>query len=250
MSRYFFEIQYDGRSYHGWQSQKNAIGVQQIVEESLSTLLNTPLQIVGSGRTDTGVHCSQQFFHVDIEKDFNNEMLLNKLNSFLPRDIAIATIRLVKPDAHARYSATSRAYEYRITRKKNPFLAGHALHYFKPVNIQTLNKAAALLLGTHDFQCFSKVKTDVNNFLCTVKKAHWVEKGDVLIFQIEANRFLRGMVRATVGTLLDVGTGKISIADFKQIIKGKDRKRAGENVSPAGLFLTKVNYPASLFLKN
>jgi tRNA pseudouridine38-40 synthase len=250
MPRFFFEIQYDGRSYHGWQSQKNAIGVQQIVEEALSTLLNTPLQIVGSGRTDTGVHCSQQFFHADIEKDFDKEVLRNKLNSFLPRDIAIASIRPVKPEAHARYSAISRAYEYHITKKKNPFLEGHALHYFKPVNIQTMNKAAALILGAHDFQCFSKVKTDVNNFLCTVKKAHWAEKGDVLIFKIEANRFLRGMVRATVGTLLDVGTGKISITDFKQIIKSKDRKKAGENVSPAGLFLTKVKYPASIFLKN
>lgn len=250
MPRYFFEIQYDGRSYHGWQSQKNAIGVQQIVEESLSTLLNTPLQIVGSGRTDTGVHCSQQFFHVDIEKAFDKQTLLSKLNSFLPRDIAIATIRQVKPDAHARYSAVSRAYEYRITRKKNPFLAGHALHYFKPVNIQTMNKAAALILGAHDFQCFSKVKTDVNNFLCTIKKAHWVERGDELIFHVEANRFLRGMVRAIVGTLLEVGAGKISISDFKQIIKSKDRKKAGENVSPSGLFLTKVKYPASIFLKN
>lgn len=250
MPRYFFEIQYDGRSYNGWQSQKNAIGVQQIVEKSLSTLLNTPLQIVGSGRTDTGVHCAQQFFHVDIEKSFDQQTLLNKLNSFLPRDIAIATIRLVKPDAHARYSAISRGYEYRITRKKNPFLEGHSLHYFKPVNIQTMNKAAALLLGVHDFQCFSKVKTDVNNFLCTIKKAHWVEKEDTLIFKIEANRFLRGMVRATVGTLLEVGSEKVSIADFKQIIKSKDRKRAGENVSPSGLFLTRVKYPASIFLKN
>ena len=250
MPRYFFEIQYDGRSYHGWQSQQNAIGVQQIVEDALSTVLNTPIQIVGSGRTDTGVHCSQQFFHADIEKAFDREILVNKLNSFLPKDIAIATIKQVKAEAHARYSARNRAYEYRITKKKNPFLEGHALHYFKPVNIQTMNKAAALLPGAHDFQCFSKVKTDVNNFLCTVKKAHWVENGDVLIFHIEANRFLRGMVRAIVGTLLDVGTGKISITDFKQIIKSKDRKNAGENVSPAGLFLIRVNYPANIYLKN
>lgn len=250
MPRFFFEIQYDGRSYHGWQSQKNAIGVQQVVEEALSTLLNTPVQIVGSGRTDTGVHCAQQFFHADIENPFDKDVLQFKLNNFLPRAIAINRIVPVKQEAHARYSAISRAYEYRITRKKNPFLEGYSLHYFKPVNIQTLNKAAALLLGAHDFQCFSKVKTDVNNFLCTVKKAHWIERGDVLIFQIEANRFLRGMVRATVGTLLEVGSGKISIADFKQIIKSKDRKRAGENVSPSGLFLTRVKYPASLFLKN
>ncbi len=250
MPRYFFEIQYDGKNYHGWQSQKNATGVQGVVEQSLSTLMNIPISIVGSGRTDTGVHCVQQFFHADIDKAFDLEILLYKLNSFLPKDIAIHSIVRTKPEAHARFSATSRAYEYRVTKKKNPFLEGYALHYFKPVNIQTMNRAAAFILGAHDFQCFSKVKTDVNNFLCTVKKAQWVEKGDTLIFQIEANRFLRGMVRATVGTLLDVGTGKISVTDFKQIIKSKDRKKAGENVSPEGLFLTRVKYPASIFLKN
>jgi tRNA pseudouridine38-40 synthase len=250
MPRYFFEIQYDGKGYHGWQSQKNAVGVQQVVEESLSTLMNTPTSIVGSGRTDTGVHCIQQFFHADFEKDFHTDTLLQKLNSYLPKDIVIKKILHTKPEAHARYSAISRGYEYRITRKKNPFLEGYALHYFKPVNIQTMNRAAALILGAHDFQCFSKVKTDVNNFLCKVKKARWIERGDLLIFQIEANRFLRGMVRAIVGTLLEVGTGKISITEFKQIIKSKDRKKAGENVSPAGLFLTRVKYPASIFLKN
>jgi tRNA pseudouridine38-40 synthase len=250
MPRYFFEIQYDGKGYHGWQSQKNAVGVQQVVAESLSTLMNTPTSIVGSGRTDTGVNCIQQFFHADFEKDFHTDTLLQKLNSYLPKDIVIKKILHTKPEAHARYSAISRGYEYRITRKKNPFLEGYTLHYFKPVNIQTMNRAAALILGAHDFQCFSKVKTDVNNFLCKVKKARWIERGDLLIFQIEANRFLRGMVRAIVGTLLEVGTGKISITEFKQIIKSKDRKKAGENVSPAGLFLTRVKYPASIFLKN
>ena len=250
MPRYFFEIQYNGKGYHGWQSQKNAVGVQQIAEESLSTLLNTPTTIVGSGRTDAGVHCSQQFFHADVEKPVDTETLLYKLNSYLPKDIAIRSIRPVKPDAHARFSAKSRTYEFRITRKKNPFLEGYALHYYKPVNIQTMNRAAALILGMHDFQCFSKVKTDVNNFLCTVTKARWSEKGEGLMFEIEANRFLRGMVRALVGTLLEVGTGKLSIAEFRKIIRSKDRKKAGENVSPVGLYLTRVKYPASVFLKN
>lgn len=246
--RYFFEITYNGSGYAGWQTQANATGVQEVVEDALSKLLRTPTKIVGSGRTDTGVHCVQQFFHVDIEKAFNREDLIHRLNSFLPGDIAIRSVQNVKPDASARYAAIERTYEYHITTVKNPLLAGLVLHYFKPLNIQTMNKAAALLCGEHDFECFSKVKTDVNHFLCTVKKASWKQHGNQLVFTIAANRFLRGMVRAVVGTLLDVGTGKISVNDFQQIIKSKNRKKAGANVDPYGLYLVRVKYPRSVFL--
>jgi tRNA pseudouridine38-40 synthase len=247
--RYFFEIAYNGTNYNGWQSQHNAVGVQTIVEDALSKLLREEIKIVGSGRTDTGVHCEQQFFHTDIEHAFEAETLMVRVNSFLPRDVVINSIRPVRPEASARYDATERTYRYQITRKKNPFMDGLAWHFFKPVDVQAMNRAADLLLGEHDFECFSKVKTDVNHFLCTIKKASWKEEGDMLMFTITANRFLRGMVRAIVGTLLDIGTNKSSLKDLQQILQSKDRKKAGANVPSMGLYLTKVKYPAEVFLK-
>ncbi len=247
--RYFFEVTYHGKNYHGWQSQSNAIGVQQVVEEVLSKLLREKTDIVASGRTDTGVHCTQQFFHADVNKSFETKDLIIRLNSFLPKDIAIRAVRKVRPDASARYDARERTYVYRITRVKNPLTEGLAFYYFKPVDLPTLRKAAALLIGTHDFQCFSKVKTDVNHFLCTVKQADWFQKGDQLVFTITANRFLRGMVRAVVGTLLDAGTGKLTLQEVKNILNSKDRKKAGMNVPPEGLYLTRVKYPKSVFTK-
>ena len=247
--RYFFEIAYKGKNYAGWQSQHNAVGVQEVVESALSKLLRHEIKIVGSGRTDAGVHCEQQFFHADIEKEFDASVLMIKLNSLLPKDITIRSIRKVSTDASARYKAVERTYRYQITCEKNPFLEELAWHYFKPVDVQTMNSAAALLLGEHDFECFSKVKTDVNHFLCDIKKAEWKEEGEMLIFTITANRFLRGMVRAIVGTLLDVGSGKTSLKEFQAILSSRDRKKAGANVPPHGLYLTKVKYPSSIFIK-
>ncbi len=247
--RYFFEISYNGTHYNGWQSQLNATGVQTVVEEVMTKLFREKIEITGSGRTDTGVHCEQQFFHCDIEKTFDEAQFIQKLNSFLPKDIAIHTIRKVKPTASARYDAIERSYRYEIARTKNPFLEGLAWHFFKDIDIQTMNQAAALLTGEHDFECFSKVKTDVNHFRCDIKKAEWKSEGNRLYFYISANRFLRGMVRAVVGTLLDVGTGKTSIKDFQQIIKSRDRKKAGANVPAYGLYLMKVKYPSTVYLK-
>ncbi len=246
--RYFFEISYHGKNYNGWQTQKNGVGVQTVVEEALTQLLRHPVAIVGSGRTDTGVHCEQQFFHSDIDRAFDAEDLVQRLNAYLPRDIAIKSVRPVKGDASARYDAIERSYRYEITRVKNPMLEGLAWHFFKSLDIQTMNKAAALLVGEHDFECFSKVKTDVNHFICTVKKAEWKTEGEKLIFYISANRFLRGMVRAIVGTLLDVGAGKFTIEDFQHIIRSRDRRRAGANVPAHGLYLARVRYPASIFI--
>lgn len=246
--RFLFEISYLGTAYSGWQSQLNATGIQEIVEKCLSTVLRQKLTIVGSGRTDTGVHCAQQFFHVDIDKSIDREKLIMQMNSFLPDDIAIRTISQIKPDASARYDAVERSYEYIITRRKDPLRKGLAFHYFKEIDIKTMNKAAALLVGTHDFEAFSKVKTDVNHFICTIKEAEWNQKGDLLVFNITANRFLRGMVRAVVGTLLDTGTGKITIKTLQDILKSKDRKKAGMNVPAEGLYLTKVKYPKAIFI--
>jgi tRNA pseudouridine38-40 synthase len=246
--RFFFEISYIGTVYHGWQTQHNAVGVQQVVENVLEKLIRRKVSIVGSGRTDTGVHCRQQYFHADIDKEMDLDDLLQRLNSFLPKDIAIRSIRKVKPDAHARYDARERAYRYTITRVKDPFLTQFAYYFFREINIQNMNHAAALIVGMQDFQCFSKVKTDVNHFICDVKLARWDEKGDLVVFNIVANRFLRGMVRAIVGTLLDVGTGKISVTEFQGILEGKDRSRAGMNVPSEGLSLVSVKYPAKIFL--
>jgi tRNA pseudouridine38-40 synthase len=247
--RYFFEITYNGTHYHGWQNQKNAVGVQQVVENALSKLLRKEIAIVGSGRTDTGVHCLQQFFHADIDKEFRPEELIHRLNAFLPKDIAIRNIYPVTPDAHARYDACERSYQYKITQKKDPLLVGRAYYFFRELHVPAMNKASALLLGEHDFQSFSKVHTDVNHFLCTIKVAEWKQKGNRLTFHITANRFLRGMVRAIVGTLLDVGTGKITVHQFEEIVKGKDRRKAGMNAPAEGLYLTQVKYPRSVFIK-
>ena len=247
--RYFFEVSYLGTAYNGWQTQPNGKGVQEILEEALSRIFRKRIAIVGSGRTDTGVHCAQQFFHADIDVKFDFEDLLHKLNSFLPRDIAIHSIRKVKENASARYDAIRRTYHYHITTRKNPLLVGRALHIFKPIDVKKMQQAADMLLGEHDFESFSKIKTDVNHFRCTISKAKWTKKETDLIFEITGNRFLRGMVRAIVGTLLDVGTGKITIKDFQQIIDSRNRKKAGANVAPEGLTLSRVEYNRKIFLK-
>ncbi len=247
--RYFFEIAYKGTNYKGWQTQHNAITIQEVVEGVLAQLLRKKIEIIGSGRTDTGVHCEQQFFHADIEKKIIPQDFRHRLNILLPKDISIQSIRAVKPAASARFDAISRTYHYKITLRKNALLEGFALHYFKSTDTQTMNAAATLLLGEHDFKSFSKVKTNVNHFRCNIHQAEWKQKKDQLVFVVTANRFLRGMVRALVGTLLDVGAGKLSLKEFQTIIDSKDRRTAGQNVSPEGLYLMKVKYPSSIFLK-
>jgi tRNA pseudouridine38-40 synthase len=244
--RYFFEISYKGTNYNGWQSQPNAIGIQAVVEDCLNKLLSRKIEVVASGRTDTGVHCVQQYFHADFVEPLPQNFLF-RLNSILPKDIAIQSITKVKDEANARYDAIERTYQYHIIREKDPFKHGFALFFHKSLDIQTMKEATALLLGKQDFQCFSKVKTDVNNFICEIKVAEWSEIGKELVFTISANRFLRGMVRAIVGTLLDVGQGRISVDEFKNILKSHDRKEAGANVLSSGLYLVKVLYPDSIF---
>lgn len=246
--RYFFEIAYLGTHYHGWQIQNNANTIQQEVNKALSLITGEKINVTGSGRTDTGVHCEQQYFHADFAKKLNTTDLKFKLNSFLPFDISIISIDEVHDEAHARFDATQRKYQYRIVNQKTPFLKGQTHFFNKPLDIPTMNAAASLLVGGEkDFECFSKVKTEVNNFMCTIEKAEWKVDGRMLIFEVSANRFLRGMVRAIVGTLLEVGEGKISVDQFAEIIESKDRTKAGRSAPAEGLFLTEVSYPQSIF---
>ena len=240
--RYFIELSYNGKNYHGWQIQPDAISVQEKINNALSTVYQKDIQIVGAGRTDTGVHASQMFAHFDIDKLVDDNLEF-KLNSILPNDIFIKAIFLVDDEKHARFDALSRSYEYKIWLGRNPFLLDFSwqIHSQKP-NVTLMNEAAKLLLDHEDFESFSKVKTNVHTFNCNVTEAFWVQKDNQLTFHISANRFLRNMVRAIVGTLLDVGLDKISISYFKNIIESKNRSNAGLSVPAKGLFLTQIKY--------
>lgn len=245
--RYFFEISYKGTNYHGWQIQQNALSVQQVVQEALNTLLNRSIDIVGSGRTDAGVHAKRQYFHADISEPLECSDFCYHLNAVLPEDILVKSIRMVKEDAHARFDATSRTYYYRIIKQKDPFLWNQAFIYHKELDIEKLNRASQILVGNHDFESFSKVKTQVNNFICNVHFAQWMRSEQEVLFQIKANRFLRGMVRAVVGTLLQVSEGKLDVDGISDILKSKDRRQAGRSVPAEGLFLWQIEYPDHIF---
>ncbi|MBU2973789.1 tRNA pseudouridine(38-40) synthase TruA [Zobellia sp. B3R18] len=248
--RYFVEFSYLGKDYHGWQNQPNAISVQEVLEKAFSTLLRTPLALTGAGRTDAGVHAKQMFAHFEVDEIQNLEQLVYRLNSLLPEAIAVHDIFAVHEDAHARFDAQERTYEYWVLQNKNPFYIDFA-HYVKhPLDIGAMNDAAQFLLQFSDFECFSKTHTDVKTYLCDVKKAVWEIKDDKLVFTITADRFLRNMVRAVVGTLLDVGTGKIKPAHVKSIINSKNRGNAGPSVPAKGLYLTSVLYPKKITEKN
>ncbi len=248
MQRYFLNISYDGTNYHGWQIQENANTVQTEVEKALSTILRTPTPVHGSGRTDTGVHAIEQVAHLDVNLNFPLEDLPFKLNGVLPDDIVINNARAVKPEAHARFDAIRRSYQYKIHQKRNPFKGGQSYFYSRVVDVEKMNEATELLIGEQDFQSFSKVKTEVNNFICTIEKAEWISENDSLTFHVTANRFLRGMIRALVGTLLEVGIGRMTKDEFSEIIKGKDRRLAGRAVPPEGLYLSAVKYPEEIYL--
>lgn len=245
--RYFLEIAYNGKNYFGWQRQPEQICVQQVLEEMLLTLLRKEIKIIGAGRTDAGVHAKQLFAHFDFDEIQNKNELIFRMNSFLPKDISIKDILEVKEDAHARFDATQREYEYIISNEKNPFLQDFAFQINNIPNVDLMNEAAELLLHHRDFQCFSRSKTDVKTYNSTIVKANWEANNNTLIFTIVADRFLRNMVRAIVGTLLDVGFGKTSLEDFKAILKSKSREEAGASAPAKGLYLTKVVYPDDIF---
>jgi tRNA pseudouridine38-40 synthase len=242
--RYFIQLSYKGTNYHGWQIQPNAISVQEVVEKALSTVFRETIDVVGAGRTDTGVHASFFVLHFEVLNELGNlENLVYKLNSLLPFDIAMQKIWPVANDRHARFSAISRTYKYYISTKKNPFRTETSFKYLLPLDVEKMNNAARILSEYEDFTSFSRLHSDVKTNNCKVLRAEWEVKNTQLIFTIQADRFLRNMVRAIVGTLLEVGKGKLSLKDFRKIIEAKDRAAAGASAPAKGLFLVDVEYP-------
>lgn len=247
--RYFIELSYNGKAYHGWQKQPNAISVQQVLEDSLSKLLRQPISVTGAGRTDTEVHARQLFAHFDAEIELEKEQLKYKLNSFLPKDIAVSDFYRVTKDAHARFDAISRSYIYKVALKKDVFNYDFSYYFKLPLNVNKMNEACKVLFEYEDFKCFSRSKTGVKTYICKILKAHWTKTDNELVFEIKANRFLRNMVRAVVGTLIEVGQGKITLDEFHEIIKSRDRSKAGASVPGHALYLTNVEYPKHLFIE-
>jgi tRNA pseudouridine38-40 synthase len=243
MSRFFLEIQYHGANYHGWQIQENAHTVQAEINSALSTFLQEEITVMGCGRTDTGVHAKNYYAHFETEKPVDTQQLTYKLNCILPKDIACSNTILVNDDHHARFSATSRTYEYWIIHTKNPFYTDFAYYHPAKLNVELMNKAAKLLIQHTDFSCFSKSNTDTLTNNCAITFAQWEIKNDILVFTITADRFLRNMVRAIVGTLIDVGLEKLEVNEIDKIIASKNRSNAGTSVPAHGLYLTKVTYP-------
>ena len=246
--RYFIALSYNGKHYHGWQTQPNAVTVQQTIEQALSILLREKISVLGAGRTDAGVHARLMYAHFDYGPELDIKVLVHQLNSFLPSDIAIKDIYPVTSSAHARFDAVQRSYAYWVVQQKDVFLHDYAHYLRAELDIEAMNQAAAILLETKDFQCFSKSNTDVKTYICDVRKAYWQQDGQVLVFHITADRFLRNMVRAVVGTLIEVGLGRCSNTQFKQILASKDRRQAGVSVPAQGLYLTEVQYPKNIFL--
>jgi tRNA pseudouridine38-40 synthase len=243
MKRYFIFLAYNGKNYCGWQIQPNGMSVQEKIEQSLSLLLRSPLSVTGAGRTDSGVHAKKMVAHFDYDgDDLNPETLVAKLNRILPPDIAVYSIVPVPQEAHARFDAVSRTYKYYLRQVKSPFCYETAYQMAHPLDFVRMNQAAGLLLEYTDFTSFSKLHTGAKTNNCRITKAEWKKEGECWVFTIEANRFLRNMVRAIVGTLLEVGRGKLSIAGFRQVIESKDRGKAGTSAPAHGLFLHEIEY--------
>ena len=240
--RYFIELAYKGTNFHGWQYQPDAKSVQETINKALSLLLKTDIDIVGAGRTDTGVHAKKMFAHFDLETEIDAKQLVYKLNSFLPKDIVIFNIIKVADESHARFDATKRSYEYHIHIMKDAFENEGSYQFQLPLDIDKMNQACEILFKHNDFECFSKVNTDVRTFNCAIFEANWKQNGNKIVFTITADRFLRNMVRAVVGTMLNIGTEKISLDDFEKIIDSKDRSQAGFSVPAHGLYLTQIEY--------
>lgn len=249
MKRFFITLSYSGKNYCGWQIQPNAISVQQTLQEALSTLMRNKIEVVGAGRTDSGVHARKMIAHFDWnDNDLNTEKLSMKLNRFLPKDIAIHSIDEVTLDAHARFSALSRTYSYTITQTKDPFLHEYKCRVFFNPDIDRMNGLCSILKETDDFTSFSKLHTDVKTNICNIKYAHWEQFGEDYVFTINADRFLRNMVRSIVGTLLQAGRGRLNKDEFMQIITAKNRSAAGESAPAHALFLEKVEYPNDIWI--
>jgi tRNA pseudouridine38-40 synthase len=241
MPRYFLEVTYKGTAYSGFQVQHNAVTIQSAVEKALQVLLRDPISLTGSSRTDAGVHALQNYFHFDTPLELQEKLLYN-LNAILPGDIAAKSLRRVADDAHSRFHAIAREYRYYIYRHKEPFLADRAYFFPYSLDLAALNTAAAVLMEYQDFTSFSKRNTQVKTFICAIQHSFWQEEGDTIIYNVKANRFLRGMVRGLVATMLRVGRGTLTIEGFRQIIEAKDCGKADFAAPPQGLFLVKVHY--------
>ena len=246
--RYFIYLAYNGKNYCGWQIQPNGISVQETIEKALATLLRTPTPITGAGRTDAGVHARMMAAHFDSDSEPDLSTLANKLNSLLPKYIAIYKIVEVKPDAHARFDATSRLYRYYVTTRKDPFLYNLKYKVFGKLDIAAMNACTKILFEYEDFTSFSKLHTDVKTNNCTIMLAQWEQQDEDYIFTIKANRFLRNMVRSIVGTLLEAGRGKIGTDEMRRIIEAKDRCAAGTSVPGHALFLEEIEYNNDIFI--
>lgn len=245
MARFFLRLSYRGAPFHGWQVQPNAVSVQGEVEKALSVVLRTPVSIVGAGRTDTGVNARVMYAHFDFDGDMGDKgRRMVSLNRLLGRDIAVHDIFPVDDDAHARFDATHRSYKYFVSFEKTPFLYPLSWHCPNGLDIVRMNEAAALLLETVDFTSFAKLHSDSKTNICKVTKAEWnMEGGSMAVFTITADRFLRNMVRAVVGTLVDIGRGKLTLEGFRKIIDSKDRCAAGQSMPGEALFLWDIRYP-------
>lgn len=242
MLRYFLEVSYKGTNYSGFQSQKNANSIQEEVEKAFAILHKEKAVLTGSSRTDAGVHALQNFFHFDFEKSLHPQ-LVYKINAILPEDIVVKSIKQVHSDAHCRFDAVSREYKYFVYRQKDPFLRDRAYYYPYKINIEKLQQAAAILTEYQDFTSFSKRNTQVKTFVCQIQRSEWFQENQCLVYNVKANRFLRGMVRALVATMLKVGRGTIDLEEFKRIVEAKDCTQASFAVPATGLFLIAVNYP-------
>jgi tRNA pseudouridine38-40 synthase len=253
--RYFIELAYNGTAYHGWQVQQNAVSVQELLNKGLGTILRQPIETTGCGRTDTGVHAKEFFAHFDAPLPPKGGVSALEstpfrgrggLNALLPPDIAIKNIIPVHADAHARFDATARSYQYHIHFNKNPFLQGASWQLRDVPNLELMNQAAVIMMEYIDFSCFSKSNTQVKTNNCKITRAEWVKTEDGIVFHITADRFLRNMVRAIVGTLMMIGKGEISPEGIREIIESKNRSNAGTSVPACGLYLTEVKYPYPL----
>ena len=244
MGRVFIKLAYKGTNFFGWQIQPNQPSIQETIEVELTKLNSgSEVKIVGCGRTDTGVHASEFYAHADIPFEMDLDQLKFKLNNMLPTDIVVYEIMAVDAEAHARFDATSRTYHYFIHQTKDPFINEISWYRTQELDLETMNQACLILKNHKDFECFSKVKTDVTNFNCDVTNALWVKSEKGYIFTITANRFLRNMVRAIVGTMIEIGEGRMSIDQFKNVLISKNRSEAGQSVPANGLFLAQITYP-------
>ena len=247
MQRYFIQLSYDGTNYHGWQIQPNGITVQEVLEKVLFTVSREKIALTGAGRTDTGVHAKFFVAHFDADnQDLDSDKIIYNINCLLPADIAVQNIFKVAPETHARFDALYRSYKYYLSKRKDPFTRLYSEKESRMPDLRKMNEAAAALLDVEDFTSFSRLGTDVKTNICKVYEAKWVNERNRLVFSIKADRFLRNMVRAIVGTLLDVGFGKLTIEEFHHIIEQKDRGAAGASVPAKGLFLVDIVYPEEL----